>query len=87
MSSSPAPCPAGVRILTCSFNLKETFQTSVDELYRTFISQEVPTRTIRTSNHQDQDGLGPGLTDRENDPDQHKLELGRFKTWKDWDQD
>ncbi|XP_045916221.1 activator of 90 kDa heat shock protein ATPase homolog 1-like, partial [Micropterus dolomieu] len=37
-SSSPAPCP--VRISTCSFNLKETFQTSPDELYRTFINQE-----------------------------------------------
>ncbi|XP_037605910.1 activator of 90 kDa heat shock protein ATPase homolog 1-like [Sebastes umbrosus] len=39
-SSSPAPCPTGVRISTCTFNLKETFQTSPDELYRTFISQE-----------------------------------------------
>ncbi|XP_044025525.1 activator of 90 kDa heat shock protein ATPase homolog 1-like isoform X2 [Siniperca chuatsi] len=39
-SSSPTPCAAGVRISTCSFNLKETFQTSPDELYRTFINQE-----------------------------------------------
>ncbi|XP_041831524.1 activator of 90 kDa heat shock protein ATPase homolog 1-like [Melanotaenia boesemani] len=39
-SNSPAPCPTGVRIPTCSFNLKETFQTSADELYRTFINQE-----------------------------------------------
>ncbi|XP_041660946.1 activator of 90 kDa heat shock protein ATPase homolog 1-like isoform X1 [Cheilinus undulatus] len=39
-SSSPAPCGTGVRISTCSFNLKETFQTSADELYRTFINQE-----------------------------------------------
>ncbi|XP_070782377.1 activator of 90 kDa heat shock protein ATPase homolog 1-like [Enoplosus armatus] len=30
----------GVRISTCNFNLKETFQTSPDELYRTFINQE-----------------------------------------------
>lgn len=39
-SSSPALCPTGVRIQTCSFSLKETFQTSADELYRTFINQE-----------------------------------------------
>ncbi|XP_071323728.1 activator of 90 kDa heat shock protein ATPase homolog 1-like isoform X1 [Trachinotus anak] len=39
-SSSPTPRPTGVRIPTCSFNLKETFQTSPDELYRTFINQE-----------------------------------------------
>ncbi|KAI3364700.1 hypothetical protein L3Q82_011486, partial [Scortum barcoo] len=39
-TSRPAPCPAGVPISTCSFNLKETFQTSADELYRTFINQE-----------------------------------------------
>ncbi|CAL8392208.1 activator of 90 kDa heat shock protein ATPase homolog 1 [Gadus morhua] len=31
---------AGVRISTCSFSLKETFLTSPDELYRTFINQE-----------------------------------------------
>ncbi|KAG8011573.1 Activator of 90 kDa heat shock protein ATPase-like protein 1 [Nibea albiflora] len=40
-SSSPASCLTGVRILTCSFDLKETFQTSADELYRTFINQEL----------------------------------------------
>ncbi|KAG7233582.1 hypothetical protein INR49_006857 [Caranx melampygus] len=45
-SSSPAPFPTGVRISTCSFNLKETFQTSADELYRTFINQEVQDRRI-----------------------------------------
>ncbi|XP_069028767.1 activator of 90 kDa heat shock protein ATPase homolog 1a [Embiotoca jacksoni] len=39
-SSNPAPCPTGVRIQTCSFNLKETFRTTADELYRTFIMQE-----------------------------------------------
>ncbi|XP_044185786.1 activator of 90 kDa heat shock protein ATPase homolog 1-like isoform X3 [Thunnus albacares] len=39
-SSSPAPDPAGVRIPTCSFSLRETFLTSADELYRTFINQE-----------------------------------------------
>ncbi|XP_059212120.1 activator of 90 kDa heat shock protein ATPase homolog 1-like [Centropristis striata] len=39
-SSSPAPSPTGIRISTCSFKLEETFQTSPDELYRTFISQE-----------------------------------------------
>ncbi|XP_030576794.1 activator of 90 kDa heat shock protein ATPase homolog 1a [Archocentrus centrarchus] len=38
-SSRAAPCPTSVG-RTCSFNLKETFQTSTDELYRTFISQE-----------------------------------------------
>lgn len=41
-SCSPAPGPAGVRIPTCSFSLRETFLTSADELYRTFINQEVP---------------------------------------------
>ncbi|XP_060947420.1 activator of 90 kDa heat shock protein ATPase homolog 1-like [Limanda limanda] len=39
-SSSSAPCPTGQRILTSNFNLNETFQTSPDELYRTFINQE-----------------------------------------------
>ncbi|XP_026164122.1 activator of 90 kDa heat shock protein ATPase homolog 1-like isoform X2 [Mastacembelus armatus] len=37
---NPAPSPTGVHIPTCSFKLKETFQTSADELYRTFIDQE-----------------------------------------------
>ncbi|XP_076730374.1 activator of 90 kDa heat shock protein ATPase homolog 1 isoform X2 [Maylandia zebra] len=40
-SSSTAPCPTGDRNQTCSFDLKETFQTNAHELYRTFISQEV----------------------------------------------
>ncbi|XP_034555248.1 activator of 90 kDa heat shock protein ATPase homolog 1-like isoform X2 [Notolabrus celidotus] len=39
-SSSPAPASSGVRISTCSFSLNETFRTSADELYRTFINQE-----------------------------------------------
>lgn len=39
---SPAPPVGGVRISTCSFQLTETFQTSADELYRTFLEQEVP---------------------------------------------
>uniref|UniRef100_A0A8D3AE08 Activator of Hsp90 ATPase AHSA1-like N-terminal domain-containing protein n=1 Tax=Scophthalmus maximus TaxID=52904 RepID=A0A8D3AE08_SCOMX len=39
-SSSSAPCPTGVGIPTCSFNLEENFQTSAAELYRTFINQE-----------------------------------------------
>ncbi|XP_074540749.1 activator of 90 kDa heat shock protein ATPase homolog 1-like [Halichoeres trimaculatus] len=39
-SSSPASSSKGVRISTCSFNLEETFRTSADELYRTFINQE-----------------------------------------------
>lgn len=38
--SSTAPCPTGDRNQTCSFDLKETFQTNAHELYRTFISQE-----------------------------------------------
>ncbi|CAK6983007.1 activator of 90 kDa heat shock protein ATPase homolog 1-like [Scomber scombrus] len=33
--------PAGVRIPTVSFALRETFQTSADELYQTFINQEL----------------------------------------------
>ncbi|MEQ2188000.1 hypothetical protein GOODEAATRI_010510 [Goodea atripinnis] len=41
-SVSPAPCPTGFCIQTCCFSLKETFLTSADELYRTFINQEVP---------------------------------------------
>ncbi|XP_034383318.1 activator of 90 kDa heat shock protein ATPase homolog 1a isoform X2 [Cyclopterus lumpus] len=44
-SSGPAPSFPGVPISTCTFNLTETFQTSPDELYRTFISQEVLSRT------------------------------------------
>uniref|UniRef100_A0A3Q3WXS8 Activator of Hsp90 ATPase homologue 1/2-like C-terminal domain-containing protein n=1 Tax=Mola mola TaxID=94237 RepID=A0A3Q3WXS8_MOLML len=40
------PQTTGVRISTCSFNLQETFQTSPDELYRTFINQEVPDQRI-----------------------------------------
>ncbi|GLD72001.1 activator of 90 kDa heat shock protein ATPase homolog 1-like isoform X1 [Lates japonicus] len=38
-----APCPTGVQIPTCSFNLTETFQTSADELYWTppTVSSEV----------------------------------------------
>ncbi|XP_039981607.1 activator of 90 kDa heat shock protein ATPase homolog 1-like [Xiphias gladius] len=39
-SSSRDPCPTAVRIQTCRFNLKETFQTSPDELYKTFINEE-----------------------------------------------
>lgn len=39
---SPAPQVGGVRISTCSFQLTETFQTSAEELYRTFLEQEVP---------------------------------------------
>ncbi|KAK9532007.1 hypothetical protein VZT92_011390 [Zoarces viviparus] len=39
-SSGPAPSLPGVPIKTCTFNLTETFQTSPDELYRTFIGQE-----------------------------------------------
>ncbi|XP_056283675.1 activator of 90 kDa heat shock protein ATPase homolog 1-like isoform X3 [Pseudoliparis swirei] len=44
--SGPAPSFPGVPISTCTFNLTETFQTSPEELYRTFISQEVPNRKI-----------------------------------------
>ncbi|XP_056283676.1 activator of 90 kDa heat shock protein ATPase homolog 1-like isoform X4 [Pseudoliparis swirei] len=39
--SGPAPSFPGVPISTCTFNLTETFQTSPEELYRTFISQEL----------------------------------------------
>lgn len=38
---SHAPPVGGVRISTCSFQLTETFQTSAEELYRTFLEQEV----------------------------------------------
>ncbi|KAM7368462.1 hypothetical protein PAMP_014676 [Pampus punctatissimus] len=44
-SCSPAPSPPGVRIPTCSFSLRETFLTSAEELYRTFINQEVFTHS------------------------------------------
>lgn len=37
---SPAPPAGGVRISTCSFQLTESFQTSAEELYRTFMEQE-----------------------------------------------
>ncbi|XP_062323412.1 activator of 90 kDa heat shock protein ATPase homolog 1a [Osmerus eperlanus] len=38
----PAPAPSsGVKIATCKFSLKERFLTSADELYRTFINQEM----------------------------------------------
>lgn len=40
--SSPAPKAAGVYIPTSSFTVQEAFQTSPDELYITFIQQEVP---------------------------------------------
>ncbi|KAK2889723.1 hypothetical protein Q8A73_018023 [Channa argus] len=39
-SLSLAPCPKGVQIPTCSFNLTEIFKASADELYSTFIKQE-----------------------------------------------
>lgn len=39
--SSPAAKAAGVYIPTSSFTVQETFQTSPDELYITFIKQEV----------------------------------------------
>ncbi|XP_068198556.1 activator of 90 kDa heat shock protein ATPase homolog 1-like isoform X2 [Antennarius striatus] len=39
-SPCPTPCVAGVRISTCGFNLKETFRTTPEELYRTFTNQE-----------------------------------------------
>lgn len=46
--SSPAPSNSsssttstGVKIPTCRFSLKDTFLTSADELYRTFINQEM----------------------------------------------
>ncbi|KAK2855776.1 hypothetical protein Q5P01_004511 [Channa striata] len=39
-SLSLTSSPKGVGIPTCSFNLTETFQTSADELYSTFITQE-----------------------------------------------
>ncbi|XP_061602807.1 activator of 90 kDa heat shock protein ATPase homolog 1-like [Cololabis saira] len=88
-SSSPAPCPTGVRIPTCSFNLKETFQTSPDELYRTFINQEfvqVFTRSAaavdgcRGGRFQLLDGSVSGEFTRLV-PDQ-KIEMRwRFKTW------
>ncbi|XP_031693233.1 activator of 90 kDa heat shock protein ATPase homolog 1a isoform X2 [Oncorhynchus kisutch] len=41
-SSVSAPSPStGVKIPTCKFSLKETFLTSPDELYRTFINQDM----------------------------------------------
>ncbi|XP_035630394.1 activator of 90 kDa heat shock protein ATPase homolog 1-like isoform X2 [Oncorhynchus keta] len=40
-SSSAPPSSTGVKISTCKFSLKETFLTSPDELYRTFINQNM----------------------------------------------
>ncbi|KAM4528765.1 activator of 90 kDa heat shock protein ATPase homolog 1-like isoform 2-T2 [Fundulus diaphanus] len=88
-SSGPAPCPKGVRIQTCSFSLKETFQTSADELYRTFINQEfvqVFTRSAATvdgrrgGRFQLLDGsVGGEFTELV--PDQRIDMRWRFRTW------
>ncbi|XP_035764891.1 activator of 90 kDa heat shock protein ATPase homolog 1-like isoform X4 [Neolamprologus brichardi] len=53
-SSSTAPCPTGDRNQTCSFDLKETFQTNAHELYRTFISQEVLEQTRKDQTKSEQ---------------------------------
>ncbi|KAM4713144.1 activator of 90 kDa heat shock protein ATPase homolog 1-like [Anableps anableps] len=88
-SSRPAPCPTGVRIQTCSFSLKETFQTSADELYRTFINQEfvqVFTRSAATvdgrrgGKFQLLDGSVSGQF-TELVPDQRIEMRWRFRTW------
>ncbi|XP_044025526.1 activator of 90 kDa heat shock protein ATPase homolog 1-like isoform X3 [Siniperca chuatsi] len=85
-SSSPTPCAAGVRISTCSFNLKETFQTSPDELYRTFINQEVFTRSAavvdgcRGGRFQMLDGSISGEF-TQLVPDQRIEMRWRFRTW------
>ncbi|XP_012729822.2 activator of 90 kDa heat shock protein ATPase homolog 1 [Fundulus heteroclitus] len=88
-SSGPAPCPKGVHIQTCSFSLKETFQTSADELYRTFINQEfvqVFTRSAATvdgrrgGRFQLLDGSVSGEF-TELVPDQRIDMRWRFRTW------
>uniref|UniRef100_A0A3P8TN70 AHA1, activator of heat shock protein ATPase homolog 1a n=1 Tax=Amphiprion percula TaxID=161767 RepID=A0A3P8TN70_AMPPE len=88
-SPSPAPCPTGVHIPTCSFNLRETFQTSADELYRTFINQEfvqVFTRSVavvdgrRGGKFQLLDGSVSGEF-TQLVPDQRIEMRWRFKTW------
>ncbi|XP_048852754.1 activator of 90 kDa heat shock protein ATPase homolog 1-like isoform X2 [Brienomyrus brachyistius] len=40
VSSTPSPS-TGVKIPTCKFNLKETFLTSPEELYRVFLNEEM----------------------------------------------
>ncbi|KAM9840849.1 activator of 90 kDa heat shock protein ATPase homolog 1-like [Aulostomus maculatus] len=88
-SSSPAPSPTGVRIPTCSFSLTETFLTSADELYRTFISQEfvqVFTRSVAVvdGRHGGQFQLLDGSITGEFTkliPDQRIEMRWRFRTW------
>ncbi|XP_037541599.1 activator of 90 kDa heat shock protein ATPase homolog 1 [Nematolebias whitei] len=88
-SSGPAACPSGGCIKTCSFSLKETFQTSADELYRTFINQEfvqVFTRSAATVDGQRGgrfqllDGSVSGDF-TELVPDQRIEMRWRFRTW------
>ncbi|KAG7272611.1 hypothetical protein CRUP_033120 [Coryphaenoides rupestris] len=79
----------GVRISTTSFSLKETFLTSPDELYRTFINQEF----VQVFTHSDAqvDGCRGGkfqLLDgnvngefAELIPDEKIVMRWRFKTW------
>ncbi|TNN21933.1 Activator heat shock protein ATPase 1 [Liparis tanakae] len=57
-SSGPAPSFPGVPISTCTFNLTETFQTSPEELYRTFINQEVLFRTHQGNTRSNQNPPG-----------------------------
>ncbi|XP_068454848.1 activator of 90 kDa heat shock protein ATPase homolog 1-like isoform X1 [Clinocottus analis] len=88
-SSGPAPSFPGVPISTCTFNLMETFQTSPDELYRTFISQEfvqVFTRSVaevdgrRGGRFQMLDGSVRGEF-TQLVPDQRIEMRWRFRTW------
>ncbi|XP_051265182.1 activator of 90 kDa heat shock protein ATPase homolog 1 isoform X1 [Dicentrarchus labrax] len=87
--SSSTPCPTGVRISTCSFSLKETFQTSPGEVYRTFINQEfvqVFTRSVATVDarcggcFQMLDGNVSGVF-TQLVPDQRIEMRWRFRTW------
>nr|XP_046229554.1 activator of 90 kDa heat shock protein ATPase homolog 1-like [Scatophagus argus] len=88
-SSTPDPCTTGVRISTCGFNLKETFQASPDELYRTFINQEfvqVFTRSVAVvdGRHGGRFQLLDGNVTGEFTqlvPDQRIEMRWRFRTW------
>lgn len=80
---------AGVRISTSSFSLKETFLTSPDELYRTFINQEFV--QVFTHSAAQVDGCRGGkfqiLDGNVNGefaeliPDEKIVMKWRFKTW------
>ncbi|KAK6295362.1 activator of 90 kDa heat shock protein ATPase homolog 1a isoform X2 [Coregonus clupeaformis] len=89
-SSVSTPSPStGVKIPTCKFSLKETFLTSPDELYRTFINQDMVQAFTHTAAVVDGDKGGKfqlleGSVNgefMELVPDEKIVMKWRFKTW------